>query len=212
MADEATVVTPVPPQTTPPATVDIEAMVKAGIEEALKPMKANLDSAYGARDAALKKAAELEQKQKDLEIEKLTNEGKIKEVLELQLAEEKAKREAVERRNVELSRDAELRTSLSALPFRNEKSLQMAQNELLPQLTQVEGVWRHITGISVAEAVKKFHDDTENSFLFKPLISSGPGADLPGTIPPQTPKKSLFKMSQKEVMDMAAKGALPKRK
>ena len=72
---------------TPPGSDDdkdpINKIVAEKVEESLKPIKGKLDDAYKKRDEAIKKAADLEQRLKDLDIEKLQAQGKEKEALEL---------------------------------------------------------------------------------------------------------------------------------
>ena len=190
-----------------------EDRLKALVEEQLKPIKAKLDSAYAQRDEALRKIAEFEQKEREAELKRLEEEGKHKEAFELRLAEEKAKREAAEKRTIELTRDLDLRTALNSHPFRNDAASRMAYQELVGQLVQNEqGVWVHKSGASISDAVKAFADNEENAFLFRPKASTGSGSDTvkPNTTP-SAGGKSLFQLSQQEVLELAAKGQLPKR-
>ena len=75
---------------------NIDELVAKQVEEALKPLKGNLDSAYAARDEALNKLAEIEREKKEAEMKRLQEEGKHKEAYELQLAEERARIKALE--------------------------------------------------------------------------------------------------------------------
>ena len=72
---------------------DIETLVQERLNEALKDVKGKLDKAYGARDEALTKIKEYEQKEREAELKRLQEEGKHKEAFDMQLAEERAKRE-----------------------------------------------------------------------------------------------------------------------
>lgn len=189
-------------------------LVKQQVEDQLKDIKQKLNNAYGARDEALKKVAEFEQARKEAELKRLQEEGKHKEAYELQLAEEKAKREAVERRNIELTRDIEVRDALKGYSFRNDSATEMAYREIVTQLIQSEnGVWVHKSGISIRDFVKAFSDNEDNSFLFKPKVSSGSGStSSKGTSNSSNDKaKSLFDLSQEEVLKLAQEGKLPKR-
>jgi hypothetical protein len=56
--------------------------------------------------------------------------------------------------------------------------------------------------------VKKFAEDESNSFLLEIKGSNGPG--IKATKPPKASKKSLFEMSQEEVLRLAAEGNLPR--
>ena len=185
---------------------------KEELEQRLNGTKANLDKAFEARDAAIKKAAELEQKLKEAEIERLKNEGKVKEALELQLQEEKARREALEKRNTELSRDVEVRAALSGLDFRNERASQLAYKEIVADLVRDEsGVWKHKSGKSIEDFVKAFAADEDQSFLFKVKHNNGAGSNgspRGGSGDPTQGKKSLFEMSQEEVLKLAREGKL----
>ena len=191
---------------------DIEALIQERLNEALKDVKAKLDKAYGARDEALTKVKEFEQKEREAELKRLQDEGKHKEVFEMQLAEERAAREAAEKRNVELTRDIDVRNALAAHPFRNENASEMAYREIVGQLVRNDqGVWVHKSGSSIKDFVTAFAGDDVNSFLFKPKTSSGTGSS--GAKPTDTSgeKKSLFSMSQDEVLKMAREGKLPGR-
>ena len=191
----------------------VQKLVKEKISEALADIKVKLDKAYGARDEALRKLAEAEQAKKEAELARLKEEGKVAEALEMQLAEERTKREALERRTIELTRDLELRNTLSAYTFRNDKAIDMAYREIVGQLVQNEhGVWVHKSGVQIKDFVKQFVEDDSNAFLLKPKVSSGSGSSsvkAPDTS--SNGKKSLFSMSQEEVLKLAREGKLPSR-
>jgi hypothetical protein len=199
--------TPAPDNITPTPPVDD---VDSKIQEALKPIKTKLDSAYKERDEALRKAAEYEQKEKEANIARLQEEGKHKEAFELQLAETQAKLEAVTKRNVELARDAEIKTVLANYALRSDKARDMAYMDIASQLIQNEnGVWVHKSGADLRTFVKQFSEHDDNSFLFKAKPSSGGGTTPSGTnnLPDNSPK-SIFAMSQEEVLKLAAEGKL----
>lgn len=201
--------------TQPPANVDaanLEALIKKGVEEALKPMKEKLDKAYSARDEALRKVAAFEEKERQAEITRLQEEGKHREAFEMQLAEERAQRENLEKQNIALTRDIEIRNALGAQPFRNDNALEMAYKEIVTQVVRNEqGVWVHKSGVSVRDFVKAFAENEDNAFLFRQKQSSGAnvGSQKSGTPPAGT--KSIFEMSQDEVLKLAREGKLPKR-
>jgi hypothetical protein len=189
----------------------IEKLVKERLDEQLKPIKEKLDNAYTARDEALKKAAEFEQKEKEAHKKQLEEEGKYKELYELQLAEERARREALEKRNVELTRDIRVKDALKDYDFRNSIATEMAYKEIVPQLMQDEnGTWKHRSGVAIEDYIKSFASDENNSFLFKAKISSGAGttSSKPSNTA-STEGKSLFELSQEEVIKMAMEGKLP---
>jgi hypothetical protein len=199
--------TPAPDSTTTTPPVDD---VDSKIQEALKPIKSKLDNAYKERDEALRKAAEYEQKEKEANIARLQEEGKHKEAYELQLAEANAKLEAVTKRNIELARDAEIKSVLASYTLRNDKARDMAYMDIASQLVQNEqGVWIHKSGADLRTFVKQFSENDDNSFLFKQKASSGAGSTSSSTTPStDTKPKSIFHMSQEEVLKLAAEGKL----
>lgn len=184
-------------------------LVAEQVDSQLKDIKDKLNKAYGARDEALKRIAEFEQKEKEAELARLKEEGKHKEAYELQLAEEKAARAALEKRNIELTRDLSVKDVLKAYPFRNDNAFEMAYREIVGALIQNEsGDWVHKSGTDLKSYVDTFANSDENSFLFKPKTSSGGGSNPPKSGSNDTTKKSLFEMSQSDVLKMAAEGKL----
>ena len=184
-------------------------LVAERIAEELRPIKEKLDKAYETRDAALKKVEEAAKKEREAQLALLKEEGKHKEAYEIEIAEERAKRVAAETRNVELTRDSEVRAALGAHPFRNEKAADMAFREILPTLVQNEqGQWVHRSGVSVRDFVKTFADDENNTFLLRPKTSSGTGTPTVKSSAPSNEKVSLFALSQDEVLKRAREGKL----
>ena len=189
---------------------DIERLIQERVAASLKDIKSKLDGAYSARDAALKRIAEFEQKEKEAELARLKEEGKHKEAYELQLAQERARIEALEKRNIELTRDIEVKNALSAFTFKSESASNMAYNSIVSELVQNEnGEWIHKTGTSIHDYVKQFSD--QNPFLFEQKISTGPGVTTTKTTSPSSTPKSLFELSQEEVLKLAMEGKLPTR-
>ncbi len=197
-----------------PPKLTEEQRIQALVDAALKPIKEKLNAAYAERDDANRKVKDFEKRDRDAELKKLEEEGKVKEAYEGRLADSEARTNAAEARVVELTRNLELKDVLSGYTFRNEKAKDMAFQELVGHLVQDEktGEWMHKTGVSIAEAAKKFAEDEANAFLFKSKASSGGGSD---TTPPVDTKKkpnSVFGMSQAEVLQRAREGTLPKRR
>jgi hypothetical protein len=193
--------------------MSIEERIAKAVEEQLKPMKDNLNKAYKARDDAIAKSAEYEQKATEAQAERLRAEGKEKEAFELQLAQEKARAEALEKRNTELTRDAVVKDLLRSYEFRSNNALNMAYKEITSDLVQGDnGQWQHKSGDSMAEYVHKFVSSEENSFLLKPKINSGGGTNTQVSTNTDTSNsnKSLFEMSQQDVLQMAAEGRFRK--
>jgi len=188
-------------------------LVNEKLDENLKPIKEKLDAAFSQRDAALKKVKEYEDKERAAELKRLEEEGKHKEVFDLKLAEERAEKEVLRKKNVELTRDVEVRQALSALDFRNDKASDIAFGEVAKELVQTEnGVWVHRSGISVKDFVKTFVDNEDNAFLFRIRASSGSGGKGPTkTDASSDGNKSIFGLSQEEVLKRAAEGTLRRR-
>jgi hypothetical protein len=172
-------------------------------------MKDNMDRMVRERDEALKKAAEVEQAQKAAEIERLEAEGKLKEALEMKLAEANAKLKVFEEENTKLNRDNVVNTQLATLEFRNERSRQLAQRDIVEQLVQNEnGAWVHKSGSSIQEFINSYSKNEDNSFLFRVKANSGAGTATPSAPSAPTETKTLSQMSQEEVLALAAKGQL----
>lgn len=191
-------------------TARINALVAAKVEENLKEIKGKLDTAFGQRDEALRKLEEKKLAEQEAEKKRLFDEGKLKELAEMQLAEERAKREALEARNIELSRDVELRTALAGKDFKGERTTNIAFKEIVADLVKDDkGNWQHKSGVSISAFVEKFCADEENSFLFKVKANNGGGSTNSTNNTRQTSKpKSLFNLSQDEVLKMAEEGKL----
>lgn len=192
---------------------DVEALVAARVDAALKKMKENLDKAYAARDTAESKAKELEEKQRKLEIERLESEGKLAEALQKKLDDAVAENATLKKRVVELTRDVTLSEQMNGLTFRNERAAKLAYKEIVGELVQdADGEWKHKSGLSIKDFVKKFSEDEDQAFLFKPKQSSGTGlsrtTDEGGGKGTKDKKTSLFDMSQEDVLKLAAEGKL----
>jgi hypothetical protein len=198
-----------------PPVPNIDEIITNKVNENLKPIKENLDKAYKARDEALKKVAEYEQREKEAELKRLQEAGKFKEAFEMQLAEERARRETLEKRNIELTRDINVRNSLSAIEFKNDTARNVAYREIVEQLVQNDqGEWVHRSGLSINDYIKSYVESEEYSFLLKPKISSGAGGSSPSQSSSVSSgkSKSLFDLTQEEVLKLAAEGRLPQRK
>ena len=191
-------------------------LVQDRIDKELAPIKGNLDKAYKARDEAMKKVAEFEQREREATLKRLEEEGKHKEAFEIRLAEERAKNAELQRQNTELSRDVAVRDALKSYVFRNDRASDMAFKEIIANLVQNEtGQWVHRSGISVKDYCEAFSKDEEQSFLFKARTNAGAGTSNAntsggaGTGTATDGKRSIFSYSQAEVLKMAAEGKLP---
>ena len=189
----------------------IDRIVSEKVAEGLKDMKAKLDNAYKARDEALAKIKDYERKEREAEIKRLEEEGKHKEAYEAKLADERAARENLEKQNTELTRDLRVKEALGRFEFRNERSQQMAFKEICSNLVRDDsGTWKHRSGASIDDYVSAFVKEEDNSFLLKVKNSSGSGTPAPKGPSGGNGNKSIFEMSQADVLKMAAEGKLRK--
>jgi len=196
-------------QEAPSATEQEIDPIEQAVNERLSQMKSNMDRMVKERDEALKKAAEIEQQQKEAAIKRLEEEGKLQEALEMKLAEANAKLKVFEEENTKLNRDNVVNSQLGGLDFRNERSRQMAYRDIVEQLVQNEdGIWVHKSGTSIQEFVDSYSKSEDNSFLFRVKTNSGGGTTTPSGVSDTTEKKTLSQMSQAEVLALAAKGQL----
>jgi hypothetical protein len=209
---------PITNQDTPPVTPDTNVPpvdpVEEKIKDALKDVKSKLDRVYAERDELAKKLAEKEQREREQEIERLKAEGKDREAFEMQLSQEKAEKEALRKKNIELTRDIELRDSLLGYTFKNDNAMKLARQEIVQELIQNEqGLWIHKSGVSIKDYVKVFSDNPANEFLFKAKANNGAG-DLTTQQSSTTSSntKSVFEMNQDDVMKLAREGKLRRRK
>lgn len=193
----------------PEAKTDEIDPIEAAVQERLKQMKDNMDRMVRERDEALKAKAEVEQAQKAAEIERLEAEGKLKEALEMKLAEANAKLKVFEEENTKLNRDNVVNSQLATLEFRNERSRQMAQRDIVEQLVQNEnGAWVHKSGSSIQEFIDSYSKSEDNEFLFRVKANSGSGTATPAAQAPSSEAKSISQMTTEEILNMAAKGQL----
>jgi hypothetical protein len=199
--------TPNPPVIPDPE--EIKKLVEVGIAEALKPIKSKLDSAYGERDEANAKLSKIAEDAQEAEKKRLEDEGKHKELYELQVKELKEKQVMLEKKNTGLTRDLALKDILKKYEFRNSVASDMVYSNVVGTLVKTEsGSWVNANGQSMQETVEAFMLNEDNAFLLKPKPSSGTGSPTAPTGTPTTPKK-LSEMSQEEVLKMAAEGKLP---
>lgn len=190
----------------------VNKLVQERLDAELKGIKDKLNSAFEQRDAALKKVAEAEAKEREATLKKLEEDGKHKEAAEMRLAEANAKIAALEKHNTELSRDNEVRDALKGYQFRNDRAYDMAYKEVVANLVRNDkGQWVHRSGISIKDYCEAFSKDEDQSFLFKAKTNSGAGTTPGGKGEGDTGRKtSLFDMSQDEVLKLAREGKIGK--
>jgi len=199
---------------TPVEAEDKRTEVQKAIDEAKADMKRKLDAAYAARDDAAKKLAEREKADRDRETQRLKDEGKLQEAFERERADMEAKIRELEERDVVNTRDIAVSNVLAGYEFRNAKAAEMAKRDITSELHKNDaGEWVHRSGVTIAAFVKSFLEHDDNSFLLKAKRSSGGGTSTTTTTttPADTKGKSLFGMSQADVLKLAAEGNLRKR-
>jgi hypothetical protein len=183
--------------------------IEREVQERLAKMKSNMDRMASERDEALKKAVEIEQKQKQDQIQRLEEEGKMQEALEMKLAEAQARLKVFEEENIKLNRDSVVNSALGGLEFRNERSRQMAYRDIVEQLVQNDdGLWVHKTGTNIQDFIKTYSKNEDNSFLFRVKANTGAGTSNNSGTPSMDQKKSIGEMTTEEVLALAAKGQL----
>jgi hypothetical protein len=193
--------------------LSIEEKVQQEVDKALKPIKENLDKAYAARDDALAQVKVFEEEKRKAEIERLEEEGKHKEAYEASLADERAKNAELNKRNIELTRDIDVRNELAKYELRNQSAQELVFKEIVANLTQdANGKWVHKNGTSIEDSVKSYLEDASNSFLLKAKTNQGSGQDNNlNDNASASASGSLFEKSQAEVLELAAQGKLRQR-
>ena len=189
---------------TPAKTDDIERIV----EERLAKMKANMNSMAEQRDAALKAQATMEEAKKSETMKRLEEEGKLQELAEMKVAELEAKLAVFEEQNTKLTRDGVLNDALSGLDFRNDRSREMARKDILDSVQQIEGQWKHTSGMTIKDFVESYAQSEDNSFLFRIKSNTGAGTGNSAGTPSMEAKKAIGDMSTSEILALAAKGKL----
>lgn len=190
---------------------EIDKLVNDAADLKLKPVKDNLDKAYKERDDYKKKVDAQTEKDRAAELKRLEEEGKHKEAYEMRLKEKDERIAALEHDNVGLTRDISVRAVLSAHPFKSPKALEMAYSDLVKDfIRDAEGKWINRDGTSIEATVKRYLENDENTFLLKPKTNSGGGQSKTDGSGDNTKQKSIFDMTQAEVMALAAEGKLRK--
>lgn len=192
---------------------DVKVLIAAAVKDALADFKVKIEKAYQQRDAAQTRVAELEAKDQQREIEALKAAGKDREAFEMELAALRAQNNELAVRNTTLARDNLIKSELGAFTFRNKKAAELALSEITAQMIKGDdGNWTHKSGQPIEAAVQAFAEDKENGFLFKAKANNGNGDDVNSKPLDTSPKgKSLFDLSQADVMKLAEQGKLRQR-
>jgi len=187
---------------------EAKALIDAQVAESVKQLKANLDNAYAARDAAQLEAKKAADEKRAAEIQRLTDEGKHKEAYEIQLKQERQANDELKRKNVELTRDVEVRSALKDFNFRNADASEIGFKEIVAHLVQNDkGQWVHKSGTAIRDFAQAFYKDPNKSFLFKAPENNGSGFNQNGSSVNNN-TGSLFKMSQADVLAGVAAGTI----
>ena len=190
---------------------DIENLVKERVAAELAEIKGKLDTAYEKRDLAAKELEVYKQKERDAEIALLKEQGNLKEAHAKELEALQARNQALEQQNLALTRDGAIKQALSAQEMRNARAMELAQQEIAKETIRDEsGNWVHRSGKSISEFVAEFAADPENAFLFKPKQNNGGGGQS-NNVPDAATGKSLFAMSQADVIRLAKEGKLKRK-
>jgi hypothetical protein len=183
--------------------------VEAIVQERLAQMKENMNRMSKERDEALKLKAEMEQSKKDADISRMKEEGKMQEALELEVADLKAKLGVYEVETTKLRRDGVLNDALAGMEFRNDKSRDMARQDIVSGLVQDDdGSWKHNSGTNINDYVAAYAQSEDNSFLFRTKSNTGAGSGSPAGAPSTDVSKAIGDMSTSEILALAAKGKL----
>lgn len=184
------------------------------------PFKNKLDKAYSERDAIRDERDQLKKQLREKELEALRKDGKEKEAYEAELADKDAEIDALKARIVKLTRDADVNRHLAGYTFRNKRAQELTAANIIDDLRQNDdGEWESPAGESIGEFVKSYLEDEENSFLLKEKINRGRQSKQRDNddksdkgSKPRSNKRGLRGLTQKEVMERAAKGELPHQK
>ena len=193
--------------------VDVEKIVSERVAAALADFKSKLDAAYAKRDESAKELELYKQKERDAEIALLKEQGKLKEAHEKELEDLKAHNAVLEQKNLSLTRDGMIKSALSGFETRNAKAANVAKDEIANELIRDEsGNWVHKHGKSIDEFVAEFAANPDNAFLFKPKVNNGGGGGQESQNKgDQTKGKSLFALTQEEVIKIAQEGKLKRK-
>jgi len=177
----------------------------------LAPIKEKLNSAYSERDKYKEEAETLRKEKRDAEIAALKESGKKDEAYEAQLSDRDQEIEKLKAQIVTLTRDNNVRETFADYKFRNSRAADLAFDQITKELVQDEkGTWVHRSGKTIKDFIKEFSEEEDNKFLF--VEKENRGSNITPTPKPNTTTsgKKLKDMTQKEVMELAAKGKLGK--
>lgn len=184
------------------------------VEAELKKMKENMDRMAASRDEALDRVKEFEGKEREAEIARLKEEGKLQEAHEKEKADLEAEVRNLKKSLVAVTRDVEVRDALDGFEFRNDRARKSVVREITDELVQNDkGEWVHKNGASIADTVQAFFKDESNTFYLKPKMNRGSGADSQQSSDQGTKKpKSWLETDQNDLLKQIAKEQADARK
>jgi hypothetical protein len=176
-------------------------MIERLVQEKLKPMKSSMDKMAKERDQAQKEAERLRKEAAKAEEEDLKSRGKHTEALKMKLDKSEEEKEALQQQLVDLSRSQAVSEAISNLPFRNERAMELAKDDINRQLRQdSDGNWVHESGLDLKSFMEDYTKNSDNEFLFKPKNNSGAGGTKPGSSKKPEKPKTFSEMSSSEAI------------
>jgi len=192
--------------------IEFNKIVEAQVAERLAAIKGKLDSAYSARDDAIKEATRMKQEAQARELEALEKAGKHQEVLQMKLAAAEEKLKMADEAITSFRRDSVVKESLRGIKFRNDRAADMAYKSVVEQLVQdKDGSWVHKTGTPIKDFISAFSKDEDNSFLFEAKPNSGANTNNGASQMPDYGagnKRKITELSAQEVLQLAQAGKL----
>jgi hypothetical protein len=187
-------------------------LLESMVDERLQKMKKSVDKIAAERDAAVREKARLEEAAREAKAKQLEEDGKIVESLQMKLTSKDEKLNILQERLDRVTRDNLVSNSLRGVEFRNQRAADLAEKSIIDQLVKdKDGNWVHRSGAPVADFIKTFFADEENTFLLKPKLNQGTGgpdsnesaADKRTARP-----KSLQGLTGPQLLELARRNAL----
>jgi hypothetical protein len=187
-------------------------LLQTMVEDQLSKMKKSMDKMASERDAAIREKARLEEAAREAKVKQLEEDGKIVESLQMKLTAKDEKLNILQERLDRVTRDNLVSASLRGIEFRHQRAADLAEKSIIDQLVKdKDGNWVHRSGASVADFIKAYFTDEENTFLLKPKLNQGTnGPDSGGQAVDKknTRPKTLEGLSSAQLLELARNGAL----
>ena len=147
--------------------------------------KATLDEFIANKEASDQALAEKAKAEGDFKaLHELTIAANIAKLAKTEEALREATRVSLEastkvselaKQNSELARDNAISINLKGTTFVNEVAASIAVAQLAKEMVLEDNVWKHKTGVTLAESIETFLHSGDNAFLLKQPISVGAG-------------------------------------